>query len=755
MNRKLCLLSAIIALLWVYATAHAQAPQPAPTAIEESLRHIDSRKRLVRQEIAQIENRVNTETGLIMDRLDQVFQMAMPDMEKHHQDVEKALQRVTLPDDIGVIEVIWRQLKAGVGANEALEDMITRFSERAMREIESEREGLMEVIDKRVKEVLQKELPRAQENIRAPFQKILVRHFPAWEGHGLPAPPLPSINLRAEGAHGPGATMLGALGGMLILVLRKRIVKMIATKIAKQVLTKAIPVIGWLLMLHAVWDATQAKASLEQELRTQFLAVYKSEMTADALWKARNEASGTSTRDEYAREVRAQLDEWSKLCRREAERMLDVAHLYTLLPNVREYSIQQGQKGRNTLEVVEELALVNEVFPVSLIRQTSIEQLLNMIMQAPDKQELERLAAELDTRLLDEYARHGRAVLIAAHALGVRMFLEVVRSGKRLHWADVQRAFEEYPRDLPDPARRGLLLLLLEGVVRTGVRPSTLQRIADHETAFLTLAPVLKTDPGKLFETFANDQALQVIIEGYKKDAEITQACAKAWPVRTWERYKDKARRDALFQVARYRIMERQQSVEVFANEIGEQDELTFFYLDAGLDAVRLWDAHVGPQAGAHQRRIAKRAIELYKAGYPRDALLTVEGVKFADFCHRLPFVGLQVFKLLYPLAQAAYLVAVLIAIVIVAVPTMGLLGLILYLVRKPMRKTRQGYAREYRVTPADLSCPPSVRPSWWTGGKRDNPLPVPSPSATAHKTGGPNPAQAERALPEHHQENV
>ena len=467
MHRKICLRSAVIALLWVSAVAQAQEPSPAQTApLEELLRHIETRKRLVTQELAQIENRVNTETNQIMALLDRVFQETIPPrIKQHYQDVETALQKVGLPDDVGKIDVVLSQYKAVLSSKD-LGDIITRFFERAMRETESERENLTKAIDTELNEVLQVELPRAQDNIRAPFQKVLLRHFPVWQAHGLATPALPSINLNqsAEGMHGSGVKLLGGLGGVLILTLRKRITRMIVTKIGKQALGKLVPVVGWVLTGMALWDATQAKAKLEEELRPRFLAEYTSVVTVEGvLWKGPGAEGEISSRETYARDVHTQLDEWAKQCQKEAERMLGVSHMFTLSPNVREYMTAQGQKGRSTLEVVEDMTAVGEVFDASLIGQASIERLLDMIRQAPDKQELARLANELGSQLLDEYAKHGRTVLVAAHALGVPLFLEVVRAGKGMHWATVQRAFEDYPRDLPEPARRGLLALINRG----------------------------------------------------------------------------------------------------------------------------------------------------------------------------------------------------------------------------------------------------------------------------------------------------
>ena len=139
-------------------------------------------------------------------------------------------------------------------------------------------------------------------------------------------------------------------------------------------------------------------------------------------------------------------------------------------------------------------------------------------------------------------------------------------------------------------------------------------------------------------------------------------------PVRMWERYRERARFDALFAVATYRLKERRQSSQNFADTIGERDELTPIYVDVGQCGVQLWDTYVGTQAGVHQRRVAENAIRLYKAGDPCDVLQTQEGLSLAQFYQRFPF-GLQVFHLVRPLGKTAYVAVMIFFVLIVAIP--------------------------------------------------------------------------------------
>ena len=458
--------------------------------------------------------------------------------------------------------------------------------------------------------------------------------------------------------------------GLLMILLRKRVAKMIQRRVGIKVLGKVaarlIPYVGVLLIAY---DVGNAKAELEAMLRNEFAAAYAEEFTPATLWEMPLDSGTPSSRQEIEKDVRSLLHAWSQHCRQEVDRMLDAARIFTLSPNIKAYIAQQEEQSRNSREVVEEMILVGEVFEDHMIARTPVVKLLDMIIYAPDRQELSRLAQALDNRLLREYERHGREVLLAAHTLGVDLFLEAMDASAELDWAGAQRAFEQYPHDMSDQARRGLLLLLLENLDYAGVPPSTLERIVRHETVFHALLPVLLApDREKLFEILANDQVLSTVEKGYAQHPEVMDVFVETWPSRTWRRYERESRFQALFTLAAYRLEERHQAASALAKEISKRDELTPIYEEVGLDGVRLWDAYVTSSTGEHQRGLAKQAIDLYKAGYPRDDLSERGGLQLAAFYSRLP-LDLTLYNLLKPLGKAVYLVAVLFAVFIVAAP--------------------------------------------------------------------------------------
>lgn len=501
------------------------------------------------------------------------------------------------------------------------------------------------------------ELKQVQDNIRAPFQEIVGRYFPVWNIPRLnppPVPPLPGLQEENQ-SHVPGSILIGPAGFVLYTgaVLAKADPKMpgmanwlkrkLLGKVAARAVTPlaagaatgpAAPVIvGSLILIwtaYDVWDATQAKADLENELRTQFLSRYKEDVSPAAIWNQPAGESESSFRQQLEQQVGTSLDVWSDLSRKEVERMLTAARVSVLSPNVQEYIAEQTQKGRHTQEIVEVMNQVGEVFGPDMIARAPLEHLQMMIIHAPDRQELGRLAGELGDWLLQEYTQHGKEVLLAANRLGVPAFLEVVQAGKKLDWSEVRAVFERYPADLSERARRGLLLALQERTAPSGVVPATLETIARNELIFRHVAPVVMPDADKLFRLFGNPPVVDLVARTWQKNAEAAQAFLSQWPVRTWEHYREPARFDALLSVADYRLTQRRQAPDAFAREIGERDELTRIFADVGLCGVQLWDAHVGTAAGKHQREKADEAIRFYKAGYPCNDLLTPEGLEQA-----------------------------------------------------------------------------------------------------------------------------
>lgn len=662
--------------------AQGQATSEAGPTVEQLLLKANSRRALAAQEIDQNPSRVEGNVARIMDVLDSLFQNQLQvQFWAHYQEVEQTLQTVSLPGNTW--EIAWKQYKALVDMSD-LNALVEDFIRRAEAATETQREDLFENIDTQLNKTLTAELEQAQDTIRASFQEILAHYFPTWDVPQLLAPSLPTpSNVQNVQEEGSAVSLPRGTTSFLVAAIVKRVLTRVGIKMGGKVLERLIG--GPLIIIgigYDLWEASQVKASLEHELRTRFLAAYKEAVSPTMMWTQPVEADEPPTRQQFEQQISEHLHGWSEHCREEVVQMLDAAHVFVLSPNVQDYIAEQTQEGRNTREIVEDMILVGEVFGQRVIVRAPFGDLLMMIVHAPDKQELAFLARELDTWLLEEYVQHGQAVLDAANRLGVPVFVDVVRAGIKLNWYEVHTVFEQYPRDLSDLARRGLVLALVEQTAVSGVARTTLENVARHEELFRVVASLMTPETDKLFRLFSRPSVVEVVDRAYQKNAEVASAFLSQWPVQTWERYRDTARFSALMAVADYRLAEQKQTAPDFAGEIGERDDLTPVFIDVGLCGMRLWDAYAGPAVGQYQRKMAEKAIDLYKKGYPCEDLQTWTGFRGAQVVESLP-AGLG--RIIHGAVGSLRMVMVgIVALVL------GILVFFILILRKLIRRTMQ-----------------------------------------------------------------
>ena len=309
-------------------------------------------------------------------------------------------------------------------------------------------------------------------------------------------------------------------------------------------------------------------------------------------------------------------------------------------PTASDYVSDRAREGRSEDEIREDLLFVGGTFNDGLIAGASFETLLHMALAVPDTERaaLRELAGELSLPLVEEFEKHGKDVLDAARSMGLRTFITAFRSGGTVDWRAAAELFAQYPAELNERARRGLFLSAREGVGQPAVPTETLEEIARRESLFGQTAPLLRSDVDRLYRLFGDSDSLDVVERAFDRDPEVSRAFVAEWPVVVWRRYGDADRFNALWAVADNRLGEQGQRPAEFAREFAERDALTPRFLDAGLCAVRIWDEHAPPPAGAHQQRMAESGVALLKKGYPCEELLTPEGLEQAEFYDGIPW---------------------------------------------------------------------------------------------------------------------
>lgn len=607
--------------------AHAQTADERTLSIEERLIQVSANKAVALRAIHETPDLAASEIDRVMTELDGFFSSeARESMDAHHAAVEAELQRVYISDHIGNLGVTWRQWLAIVD-DEAIVKLVEEFAADAQSLIRPLNDKMAAEIDSRLGDLISAELQRSLDAIRKPYSETLDRYFGDGDvldtyGSLSPLAPLPE-DLSGEGLSeapvGPfGLAVLASLTSRAVRGVVKRSVRKIAGRAAGAV----VPGVGAAMIVIDVVGIFSAKDDTEAELRARFMEEYARIVSVDAIWLRDGEENPDSVRAEVEGLVRTHLQTWRDRARNDAERLIEAAHVFALSPTVGDYIAEQTGKGRDREQIFESLRLVSDVYGPDLIAAAPIDTLLAMVVRAPDRRELSRLAGALDMRLVDEYLRHGRGFLVAAERLGVAAFVDILRSDSGVDWSDAVTLFEHYPHDMAEMPRRGLMLTLRERVDSPGIPLATLENIARSDRLFRTIAPIVAPDRDKLYRLFRNREILDIVDRSFANNPDAAASFANVWPARTWENYRDAGRYRALMAVAEYRISEQRQSGSEFAREIERNDIPLDYYLEAGIVGVRIWDAHAGPAAGSHQREQAEAALALLKKGYPLDDLL-------------------------------------------------------------------------------------------------------------------------------------
>lgn len=676
-----CLCVAFITLSFG-GPSRAQTSGDAVLSVQDLLLHAEKNQQSARRAMSETPDLVAAETDRVMEELDRFFQIEVQELlDAHHVEAKAVLQKVGLPEDIGNMGLTWRQWWALVDDQE-IKKLVENFVTSAQRELDGPRERLIDEIDTRLDEVLSVELKHSLEVIRDRYRQILNLHFgdggllQTYEFLGI-LPDSPE-EFSSEGL--PDGQSLGVIGGLaaLVFLLRRRIRNVVVKSMIGKLLGRAagaavafVPIVGTIVAaVLLAWDVIgifDAKEDMEADLRARFLGEYTQIMTVSAIWSPDGQETENSVHQEVNGLVRDHLRIWGDEAKDDAEQVIEAARVFALSSTARDYIADQLTKGHDREEIFQSLSSAMSVYPADMIAAAPIDTLLMMIAHTPDREVLSRLADELDVQLVGEYRDHGRRVLIAASRLGASIFVEIVNDDE-LDWNDVANLFERYPVDMEERARKGLLLALRNDVEDAGIPLLTLENIHLHAELFEVVAPVVRPDKDKLYTLFRNREVLDVVRISFEDRPDVAAAFAAVWPARTWERYRDSRRLEALMAVADYRLSERREVAGDLARELEGSDSVLDLHIDIGLDGVRLWDAHAGPSASEHQRQRADRAIALYQGGVPLADLLTEKGLTRAikeDESSGLLRMWYAFERRLYSLGDVIYYVAVAVVVAV------------------------------------------------------------------------------------------
>ena len=267
----------------------------------------------------------------------------------------------------------------------------------------------------------------------------------------------------------------------------------------------------------------------------------------------------------------------------------------------------------------------------------------------------------------------------------------MIKGTSKLNWRDVDKALETYPDNLNSATIDGLMILLNSSIDYSSYSPVMLEKVF-VEKEFFGLLVELNVDQTKIREIINTGWYLDLLKKAYKNSPSLASECIKKWDKFVWDRYKDDKRMTAMLSVGKFR-MGKGQSAQDFATELIPSDELTSIFLEGGEQSLILCDALAPLGSGETQKKLANKAIDMLKMGYPYESLKDPESIELAYKCSFMPMFGIQVFQLFKQFGNAISFSVIITCLLIALSPILYVLYRI-FRSRKSFKKGRREKSR-------------------------------------------------------------
>lgn len=645
----------LIILLWgssSFATS-LDISVPEGDQLSRMLYEVEVAGKSAEREIDRLPSLINEERQRIAGEMDLWAESELKALvEDHHRKVWQALEDTHLPDDLSTMAVWWEQLKAGVAAKEDLEKTVKVFLDRADRRVAQVSEPFQANMLRSLENRSQALLLQSMEEIRRPFLEVVKTNLPIY--NQIPLPPVSGSAVSKMVAEKRGdlgrlssAAVLG-LGAVLALMggrIMKKLMAKVMVKVGGKVASKVVPIIGWLLLALEGFQMTQAKATLEEELRKAFFLEYRSAVTVQSVWFDSPDGISPSLRQEMNRNVESMLSDWQRICRTEALSMIQSAQVLASSEKFRENVSKELDKGTNFQALSERMKILWEVFG-TLVADQSMEFFEAALLEAPDRGELRTLARSKGAKFVYLYGKYGRDYLEAVHKIGLENYLSADWNSTDLDWVLLNRRLSYLPDLKGDrAAAKGLWILVSNDVPVEGFSPASLGRIAAREDLFLMLWRVLSPEAQKVESLFRHDGVMEKIYFSMEKYPSVAPEFILRLGVEFWSTWSD---RDigSLMEIGQYRLRSGLSGEDLVVS-LEDRANLIEVYQMAGEDGLDLWHTYVRKGTGQIGRSEANSGVSLLAKGYPLKDLKEKDRLHFALWCEKIPFIGRYIFLML------------------------------------------------------------------------------------------------------------
>ncbi|MEM7587270.1 MAG: hypothetical protein AAF560_28040 [Acidobacteriota bacterium] len=564
-----------------------------------------------------------------------------------------------------------------------LRDLIEAFTQEAFLAIRPLQEQTFRQALAGLEPEVQAALIEAQLEVQRASDEIIASHFDAW-GSGQSFPPLEplasDIDARLDFDHLIGTESgVGLASGIAALVLRDllaelipRLVRSTSRELVEKLARKLIPIGGFLTILLDVKDFSEAKAKMEQELRSQLGAQYPQQMAPDLVWR-RAVGNRASSRDTTREDVQRYLEHWVRYSKQSAREVLEQAVVLDS-PGVSDYLEDARKRGLSREVVTRELLNLRNVFGTLMLR-CGVTDLRRMLAEAPTLTQdpshafLKSLAELLGEELCTAYRDGGGEFLRAAHVIGVPLIQEVLQS-PGLDWRRVSQAFTPLGEAASLEQRRGMLICVRRELDCRMLAGPALARLA-AKTDLLQELLSLGVPSTNVLAIFS--AGLESVPEALgDASRELMAVAASALSTQALENYLQPEQRRGLILAFAFVRGELGWSPQQATQGIELVQTLAGIVEEHGGEGLALWQDLVGTDGGRAQQRLLQRALRLADEGFSSAHLRTPAAVRMAEALNVLPWgQGPRLMGILHPLGHFATLLVYALGAAAVAVPVL------------------------------------------------------------------------------------
>ncbi len=567
--------------------------------------------------------------------------------EQHYKEVERALQEVVIDDQYSAWDVVKSQYQAVLpfkSKTDQLKTISRQFIQSSIEVIQPLQDKFIQQLILQFEIYVNRIFIQTQQNIGKELDAIIIRNFNYWpkfytalahlsvNKEQLLTGSLDTLSVEKKGMAGTT--------GIILLLARKRITRLISRKIMGKVASKVIAPLALISIAYEIYDASTIKKKMQKMLRSSFFKTYQQLLQPQKI--------GNSLQEKLEKSLQTAINQWFTKTKEDMVQFLEDA-LFFNNKSFQEYGLQRIKEGASLISIANELMYIKNTFgylaskvPINLLYEIKVS-----VPTTADSKFLARLVTQFDMDMIVWYQKYGNFFLQAASDMGVKNTYTLIQDNYDLF--DVHAVFiRVLGNNAKQSAKNGFFILYR---VHTAIEPywevESFSAI-NANTALFSFLLECDIEWKKIATIFSSKPLLEIVDLFYQQDPYWTKKLLQNFSIKDITHYYSVNKNiHILKKVYALQYMEvNDETVNQYLQQIKTKQTVFNIYHRYGEEGLHILAAY--PEKGTlHQARL-KKALYLYEQGYDIDICRDPKAVEFATALLPYPFAKV-VFSFIYP----------------------------------------------------------------------------------------------------------